>query len=134
MTKSAYDTKYGKIETEHGNFYNNEPVFILRGRDALAIQLLSVYSQMCVGNHCNDIHVKLVTLAYLKFENWMLKNPELMKLPSSDEYVKRVMVNKTPADLNEVKTKAGHIGCNDASGKQPSDAELLSTVRGIVCR
>lgn len=43
MAKSG---KYGKVKTEFGTFQDEEPVFILRGRDPLAPQAIRFYSKL----------------------------------------------------------------------------------------
>lgn len=39
------DLKYGKVTTEHGSIPEDEPVFVLRGQDALATFALDEYRE-----------------------------------------------------------------------------------------
>ena len=41
------DLKYGRITTEHGDIHEDEPVFLLRARDVLAIETLTHYNEQC---------------------------------------------------------------------------------------
>ena len=63
----------------------DEPLFLLRGRDVLAIPLLIEYFEITKKAGCNDHHYfKLgeTTGKFVKFES---EHPERMKMPSITE-------------------------------------------------
>jgi len=58
-----------------------EPVFILRGRDNLALGILTVYTIMAKINGCNNQFLEEMTVPLKEFEDFAKKYPSLMKQP-----------------------------------------------------
>jgi hypothetical protein len=74
--------KYGRVTVENapGNpLGEDEPVFLIRGRDAVAIVGILAY-----GHAAEAAGVDLATglsNVIARFEEWQQANPELVKLP-----------------------------------------------------
>lgn len=63
----------------------DEPLFLLRGRDLIAVEYLADYARLSEKRGCNAYHfLKLgeTTAGFIKFKN---KHPERMKMPSITE-------------------------------------------------
>jgi hypothetical protein len=60
----------------------DEPVFIMRGRDHLALEALRYYRQLSVADNCNDYHFGLLDAQIEKFRAFAREHPEMMKQPS----------------------------------------------------
>ncbi len=77
----------GKIYKKSNNEIvpDDEPLFLLRGRDLLAISLLFEYAEISKRAKCNEYHLfKLgqTTGSFLKFK---AEYPERMRMPSITE-------------------------------------------------
>lgn len=73
------DGKYGRITTERGDFYPEEPVFLLRAQDPLAPGAIESYAILCEMEDCDPGHVAAVREAAARMEEWQEANPELVK-------------------------------------------------------
>ncbi len=70
----SMDRKYGKVMTEHGNIPDDEPVFVLRAQDRLAVVALEAYVATCRA--CLEVktnHSNLVDDAISAFKQWDVK-------------------------------------------------------------
>lgn len=80
----AHDQKYGTVtvEKEPGNSLgDDEPVFILRGRDVVSVATVRVYAQKCAQHGSPKEHVLSVNEAADAMVVWQKANPDLVKLP-----------------------------------------------------
>lgn len=80
----AIDLKYGfvAVEKEPGNpFGDNEPIFIIRGRDALAISVIQQYKIMCELGGSPQEHIDSIEKVVDFFESWQELNEDLTKVP-----------------------------------------------------
>ena len=80
----AFDQKYGRVtvEIEPGNpLGENEPVFILRGRDALAGEAIQKYADICSSAGAAPEHIASVRRVGHNLERWQDENPDLVKEP-----------------------------------------------------
>jgi hypothetical protein len=59
----------------------DEPLFLLRARDLLAIPTLTFYLHACTDNHCTDYQTEGVRVAIAKFTNFRNENSARMKQP-----------------------------------------------------
>ncbi len=59
----------------------DEPVFILRARDRLAIPTLVTYLKFSELDGCNDHHKETLAEAVAAFEEFADQNPDRMKQP-----------------------------------------------------
>lgn len=73
----AIDLKYGKVATEHGSIPEDEPVFLLRGQDALAMFALEAYREATWTACCAVKFREDVNKAIKSFRDWPEK-----KLPN----------------------------------------------------
>lgn len=62
--------KHGFVETEHGTIATDEPVFVLRARDSLAIPMLTHYMEICREVGCGKKFTDEVGTALLAFKDW----------------------------------------------------------------
>lgn len=80
----ATDNKYGKIsvEKEPGNpFGEDEPVFLLRGRDTATPMTVRNYAQMASRRGASEEFVAAVYARASEIERWQVANPDLVKIP-----------------------------------------------------
>lgn len=82
----GYDAKYGKITTERESIPADEPVFMIRARDATAMYVLGTYLDNCtkIGSPLEHLHMVLDTVE--EFRNWRAEHPELIKIPDSKRH------------------------------------------------
>ena len=67
----ARDLKYGKIITEYGTFSDeSEPVFLLRGKDVLALEALLHYREQAERFGCTTTFCDQVQIALERFAEW----------------------------------------------------------------
>jgi hypothetical protein len=90
MMANNVDTKYGKVTTEHGEFFDGEPVIVFRARDGLTVILLDIYEALCENAGSPEHHLDLIEETQNRFKDWQEKNVLLVKIPSSDAYMERV--------------------------------------------
>lgn len=70
------------IKTSNGETIpDDEPLFLLRGRDYLAMALLKEYEKLCIADGCTKYQVELLSKGMLDFWNFRLAHPERMKQP-----------------------------------------------------
>ncbi len=62
---------------------DDEPVFLLRARDRLAVPALRVYLELCRAFACTAQHNVGVVECLKVFQDFRDKNPQLMKDPGS---------------------------------------------------
>jgi hypothetical protein len=60
----------------------DEPLFLIRARDWLAVKLLETYWQISVDNGCNDYHFAGLGASLDAFRRFAIEHPERMKQPS----------------------------------------------------
>jgi hypothetical protein len=77
------EAKYGRILTERGDpgRRDGEPLFLLRGQDALAGFALRAYRDFCIATGCDPAQIDGVSAALERFTDWAGANPDRMKLP-----------------------------------------------------
>jgi len=70
------------IKTSNGEVIpEEEPVFLLRARDYLALRLLQKYRRMCVSDGCTDYQLSGVDASIERFSDFTLKFNARMKQP-----------------------------------------------------
>ena len=72
------DGKYVKIITERGNFEDNEPIFIFRGRDMFTPQVLKFYAMLCKDEGATAEHIAAIKKHRKNIEAWQLENGSKM--------------------------------------------------------
>jgi hypothetical protein len=65
----------GEILTE------DEPLFLLRARDHLALKALLFYADLCALEDCTDYQLDSLHEMLTEFHNYRLNNPDKMKQP-----------------------------------------------------
>ncbi len=70
----AVDRKYGRVELEHGDIGEDEPVFVFRAQDALAVRVLAYYASLCIEAGSPDGHVTGIGTAADEFEAWQAEH------------------------------------------------------------
>lgn len=61
---------------------DDEPVFVLRARDVLAIALLASYYDLSMEQGCNSYHMDMLRRTTEAFVQFASDHPERMKQPS----------------------------------------------------
>lgn len=70
------------IKTSNGTeIPENEPCFLFRARDWLAIPVLLHYRQLCIKAGCNDYQVTAINSMLERFRKFAEENPHVMKQP-----------------------------------------------------
>src|SRR4051812_2254584 len=59
----------------------DEPLFIIRGRDHLALQALEDYRKSCVRDGCNEYFLSEIDETIAEFRQWRVQNYDKMKQP-----------------------------------------------------
>jgi hypothetical protein len=59
----------------------DEPLFLLRARDTLALPLLQRYLVIAVDDNCTDYHLEGIRAVIAEFQRFSLKHPERLKQP-----------------------------------------------------
>lgn len=83
------DRKYwidtsGVIHTPSGSTIPaDEPLFILRGRDELASELLHKYSKLADARHCGTVHLRQISITAAEFNKFAQDHRDRMHLPTS---------------------------------------------------
>jgi hypothetical protein len=79
---SVYSTKYsaplGEALVEQ---FGEEPVFLLRAKDALSLATLHQYAEMASRAGCDPSFLEGVRQATNSFEDWQIKNSSLVRRP-----------------------------------------------------
>ena len=87
----------GKFSTDGTKIFNtvsgeeipaDEPLFLLRGRDALAVKAIKAYLIAAIVEDCNDLHVAGIEQVKKKFKHFAEANPERMKEPGVTRHIK----------------------------------------------
>lgn len=60
----------------------DEPLFLLRARDRLAVPILRIYEQLSIVDRCNDYHFNALNGSIQIFEKFAKEHPNRMKQPS----------------------------------------------------
>ena len=61
----------------------DEPVFLLRARDNIALKTLYEYLGSCSEAGCGILHMQTLVQRIAAFQKWSADNPEKMKEPGS---------------------------------------------------
>lgn len=80
----GFDPKYGRVTTEHGDIPDDEPVIVLRGRDAMVPETMARYMELCEENGSPARHVTLVAGAVTRIQEWQEANPGKVRQPDSE--------------------------------------------------
>lgn len=60
---------------------DEEPVFLFRGRDRLALAALSCYRELAIRDGCNDYMLERIDRDSMLFRAFVINFPERMKQP-----------------------------------------------------
>ena len=83
----GYDSKYGRVTTEHGDIAETEPVVVFRAQDRLLPKLLKVYSILCELAGSPQHHLDLIHATTMRVKQWQGMHPP--RTPNSDTYIER---------------------------------------------
>lgn len=79
----GYSRKHGRVTTERKQVPEDEPVFVIRGADAMACPLLSAYYERCTAGGAEAEHLASVEAEYTRFADWQEAHPERVKVPDT---------------------------------------------------
>lgn len=77
----AIDGKYGRVTLEHSTIGDDEPVVVMRAQDALMVDVLIFYKELCRRKHSPDRHLRLIEKTIATVRAWQKSNPT--KIPES---------------------------------------------------
>jgi hypothetical protein len=60
----------------------DEPLFLMRARDWLAVRTLEGYRELSIADGCNDYHFSMIDSEIARFKKFKEDHPERMKQPS----------------------------------------------------
>jgi|ERR1017187_9350667 hypothetical protein len=84
-----YATEFEIINIVSGeSIPEDEPLFLLRGRDGLALGRLEQYRAACVEAGCNELHIAGVNQVLSKFRKFREEHPERMKQPGITKHLR----------------------------------------------
>jgi hypothetical protein len=92
VMKKARDIDSKFATSIHGEIYkksneefvpDDEPLFLLRARDMLSLNLLHHYKSISISNDCNDYHFENLDKTIEEFVKFKKEHPERMKMPST---------------------------------------------------
>jgi hypothetical protein len=70
------------VKTSNGEVVpEDEPLFLLRARDRLALPLLREYWSMCEDDDCTDYQMRLMAEVVDRFSAFAREHPDRMKQP-----------------------------------------------------
>lgn len=70
------------VKTSNGQFVpEDEPLFIIRGRDAMAVALLSAYREFCRDHGTPQQRIDDLASVINLFEDYQKNYPDKMKIP-----------------------------------------------------
>ncbi len=70
------------VKTSNGEpIPEDEPVFILRARDRLALEVLEYYRNICEQDGCIDFQLDGIGINIQRFDAFAREHPERMKQP-----------------------------------------------------
>ena len=78
------DIKYAKtklIKSDGTPVPEDEPFFVLRGQDSLAVKAIHRYLMLCKEHGCSDEHLETIAHNSMVIQHWQSQNPDLVKLP-----------------------------------------------------
>lgn len=78
------DTGTPRLVGQDGPVPDDEPLFILRGRDSLAVETLLEYYELAHDRGSALPHLKAITDAVDRFHKFAKDHPERMKIPDTD--------------------------------------------------
>lgn len=82
-SKFSIDGSYRIVKTSNGEAVpDDEPLFLLRARDRLALPLLEIYNQLSIVDGCNEYHFEALNKTIGRFAQFARLNPSRMKQPS----------------------------------------------------
>lgn len=81
----AAEGKYGRITTEFGDIPEDEPVFLLRGRDAATVAAIQSYEAVCVALGSPQRHLNGVQEARERIRMWQQENRSRVRVPQSKD-------------------------------------------------
>lgn len=79
----ALEGKYGNVSVELGSIPDDEPVFLLRAQDMLAVPAIREYLDLCTRAGCVEEHLDGIGVAIGRFARWQVVHPDKAKLPGS---------------------------------------------------
>lgn len=82
----GYDSKYGKVTTEHGDIPDDEPVIVFRSRDRHLPAVLAHYRELVTGQDGGEPspqrHIDLVDGTKARVEDWQREHADLVRTPA----------------------------------------------------
>jgi hypothetical protein len=86
----GYDSKYGKVVTEHGDIPDDEPVIVCRARDLCTVAMLGYYREVCRLSGSSPFHLGLVMKVMSEFAAWQGEHPDRTRVPDSEAHRQRL--------------------------------------------
>lgn len=82
----GYDTRFGNVRTQHEDIPEDEPVFMVRARDTLSIDVIATYMMRSIQSGSSKEHLRMVMGALEEFRYWQEHHPEEMHVPDSKRH------------------------------------------------
>lgn len=87
----AQSSKYGRVTTEFGDIGDDEPVFLIRGRDLIAPRIIDEYARQASFHSSPDRHVTTAREEARRVEQWQADNSHVApRVAMSESYFARL--------------------------------------------
>lgn len=80
----AIDGKYGRVTLERGTIGEDEPVVVFRAQDAMLMDVLQHYRELCVAAGSPERHLTAIDAAATAVNVWQAEHPT--QVPQSASY------------------------------------------------
>lgn len=74
-------SKYGRITAENKEIPEDEPLFIVRGKDRLAPALIEKYANLAEDYGASEEFVNEIWSLYWEMKDWQHAHPDRIKVP-----------------------------------------------------
>ena len=79
----ATSSKYGQVTLEQGGVPDDEPVFVVRAKDATAVELLSYYWLLCQQYGASQAQLDAIRAESQRLMAWQRAHRDEVKVPDS---------------------------------------------------
>lgn len=75
------DALFEAFDGEEFRFPEDEPMFVMRGQDRLALGTLRKYQELAEAHECDQDHLNTIEQTLRQFEHFRVSNPDKIKKP-----------------------------------------------------
>lgn len=113
----AYDGKYGRVTTEHGDIGEDEPVIVFRAQDGTLPNLLAHYLMLCVKAGSPRRHLDIILDTIERVRDWQ---------DDPDNYVRPAPTSGGPAGRSYYDRNPRHADVYDRATQERRGSDLAA--------